>query len=119
MLSSTDDRPRGYRAIPAAFIIGLLLGTMAHDVIRPASAQIANPYQQRADTNQGLDQMNARLGELLTLLRTGTLKVRVVETDKTSSAARPSSERSEPAPLPPVSPARAPVVVPGSGNPAR
>jgi hypothetical protein len=119
--AGVEDRHigRGYRAAIAAFVIGLLVGSVASDMIRPAFAQVANPTQQRLETNQNLDQLNAKVAELLTVLRTGTLKVRVVETDKTGSAAKSPSDRSEPAASPSTGFSRGPVVSPGTAAPAR
>ncbi len=108
-----------YGPLLVALIIGLVIGSTARDAIRVASAQVPNPYQQRLETNQGLEQLNASVAEVLTVLRSGTLKVRVVETDKTGSATRSSREQSEPAPLPPPNPSRGPVVSPGTARPAR
>lgn len=72
----------------AAFIVGLVLGLAARQLVTTAYAQVMDPGQQRMETNQGIAQLNAQLGEVLSLLRTGTLKVRAAETDKTSGTAR-------------------------------
>jgi hypothetical protein len=75
-----------YRTVATAFAIGLAVGVMAREFTRPAHAQIPDPAQQRLDMNQGIAQLNGQVAELLTVLRTGTLKVRVMETDKTGGA---------------------------------
>ncbi|MBI4580995.1 MAG: hypothetical protein HY718_14910 [Planctomycetes bacterium] len=75
---------RHYRTA-LTFALGLIVGAAAGDWRRPAQAQIPNAGQQRLEANQGIQQLNATMSEVLTVLRTGTLKVRVVETDKSPS----------------------------------
>jgi len=75
---------RRYRTAVAAFLAGLAVGILARAPEQPAYAQIPDPAQQRVDMNAGITQLNAQATEILNLLRTGTLKVRVIETDKTS-----------------------------------
>ena len=92
--ASSQDRGRYYRTALICFGLGAVVGTLAGDFLRPVYGQMANPIQQRQDTNTSLQQLNTTMGEVLNVLRTGTLKVRVVETDKSGgSGSRSASDR--------------------------
>lgn len=96
MHSPETTNRRGYRTAVAAFAVGMVVGGLLRDATRPAQAQMMpNGWQQRVETNQGLDRLNDRMGDVLALLKSGTLQVRVVETDKTRTAAgsRGATER--------------------------
>jgi len=80
------QRSGGYRTAFAAFVVGLVLGFAVREISPSAHAQPFNPAAQRMDIGQGIAQLNAKTAEVLAVLRTGTLKVRVVETDKSSGA---------------------------------
>ncbi len=82
---------RRYRTALVTFMIGLALGLMARELAISAYAQVMDPGQQRNEMNQGISQLNAKMSEMLTVLRTGTLKVRVVGTDKTGGTAPTAS----------------------------
>lgn len=79
---------RSYRTAGVMFAIGLALGLAARDLAVSAHAQVMNPAQQRVEANEGISQMNAKMAEMLNILRTGTLKVRVVGSDKTPASAQ-------------------------------
>jgi hypothetical protein len=83
MENTAHGRGRHYRTALVMFVIGLGLGLMARELAISAYAQVMDPGQQRNEMNQGISQLNAKMSEMLTVLRTGTLKVRVVGTDKT------------------------------------
>lgn len=98
MESYAPAQSRHYRTALATFVVGLALGLMARGLAVSAYAQIMDPGQQRNETNQGISQLNAKMAEMLTILRTGTLKVRVVGTDKTGGTAPPVSFPPGPSP---------------------
>lgn len=85
--SALGHGPR-YRTAVATFIIGLALGLMARELAVSAYAQVMDPGQQRNEMNQGIAQLNAKMTEMVGILRTGTLKVRVVGSDKTTGSAQ-------------------------------
>lgn len=105
---------RRYRTVLAGFVFGLALGLIARELVGTAYAQVMDPGQQRLETNQGIAQLNAKVDEILGLLRTGTLKVRMVQTDKTDGTApiRPGSTG-------PVLETRSPATPSQAGDPAR
>ncbi|HOA72612.1 MAG TPA: hypothetical protein PL151_16160 [Phycisphaerae bacterium] len=80
---------RGYRTIVAAFALGLICGLSARGLNRSAYADLPSPANQRLEMNEGIARLNGQVAEILSLLRSGTLKVRVVETDKTSGTLSP------------------------------
>lgn len=100
METATCKRPwLYYRTAMVFFVLGALAGAFAGDFLRSAYAQIPNAAQQRQDMNSGMQQLNGTMSEVLSVLRTGTLKVRLVETDKTSgSGSRSSGDRGAGAP---------------------
>lgn len=73
-----------YRTALICFTLGVLAGILADDLLRSTYAQIPNAGQQRQEINVGMQQLNGTMSEVLTVLRTGTLKVRIIETDKTT-----------------------------------
>lgn len=108
---------RHYRTAVAAFVIGLALGLTVRQLVGTAYAQVMDPGQQRIETNQGIAQLNAKMAEMLAVLRTGTLKVRLVETDKTSwSAPSAPSETGSPRSSPGTN---VPLAAPGTGESTR
>ncbi len=71
-----------YRTGVATFAVGVLVGMLASERIRPAEAQIPDPGSQRAEIRRETQRTNDLLAEILGVLRRDTLKVRVIETDK-------------------------------------
>lgn len=83
-----SSRPRHYRTALICFVAGWLGASLAKEVFSPAMAQIPDAGAQRLQLQQSMDQSNARLGEIVDLLRHGTLQVRIVETDKGQGTTR-------------------------------
>lgn len=88
MESSAHSHRPSYRTAVVAFVVGLGLGFAVRELGVSAYAQVMDPGQQRIETNQGISQLNAKMAEMLTVLRTGTLKVKVVGSDKTTGSAQ-------------------------------
>jgi gas vesicle protein len=108
LASGNDNRARFYRTALIGFGLGAMVGALAGDLLRPACGQTANPIQQRQEMNTSLQQLNTTMNEVLSVLRTSTLKVRIVETDKSpGSGSRSASDRgsSTASPAPSHSPA--------------
>jgi hypothetical protein len=92
-------RSRGYRAFALVFVAGMAIGLTCGEILRlpHAEAQIPDAGKQRLISNEELQQTNQLLRELLRLLRTETLNVKVVEDGKTG----PGKSRPLPPPPPP------------------
>jgi hypothetical protein len=63
--------------------VGFMMGLLADSLRAPAYAQIPDPAMQRHQTAHEQQQTNRLLGDILGVLRSQTLQVRIVETDKT------------------------------------
>jgi hypothetical protein len=72
------------------FACGLIVGSLltGRTGPTPAHAQIPDAGAQRVQAVQVGQETNRLLGELLHILRTDTLKVRIIDTDKTRVAPR-------------------------------
>ena len=86
---SSQSASRGgsrYRSKALFFAGGLLVGLLASEMIRSpqAVAQIPDAALQRKKTAQQTAETNLLLREMVKILRTETLKVRVVEADKST-----------------------------------
>ena len=87
---------RRYWIVALMFLVGVLVG-MSLDRIHPAAyAQIPDAGLQRNQLQKEMEALNTRVGELLSLLRTQTFKVRIVQGDETpgSRSAPKSSSQS-------------------------
>ncbi len=91
-------RSRHYRTALICFVAGWLAANLAQEVFSPAVAQVPDAGAQRLQLQLSLDQTSARLGEILDVLRRGTLQVRVVEADKGQGAARTAPGQTQAAP---------------------
>lgn len=110
----TSRAAAGYRTAVAAFVAGLLVGLAVDRMTEQAEAQVLpNAAQQRVDLREGISQLSGQVGELADLLRNGTFKVRVIETDKKSGASGAGRAADPPRPTPgavrPVLPPAGPV----------
>jgi len=84
--SQSTRLPRArYGTIGFVFFLGLVMGMLADGLRTPAYAQIPDPAKQRHDTARELRQTNQLLSDILGVLRSQTLKVRIMETDKSQS----------------------------------
>lgn len=92
--TSTERRSR---ALPWVFLAGLMAGLLLAELLRPAAsvAQIPDAAAQRQTVAAQSQRTNQLLGEILGVLKTGTLKVQVVEKGKASGS------RTTPPPPPP------------------
>jgi hypothetical protein len=79
----------GSKKIWAAMIIGLVLGWLSvvgwvrsPSLLPTATAQIPDPGAQRDVMHKDLVELNRKMDELLTLLRSGQLKVTCLDADK-------------------------------------
>jgi len=80
----------GYGTCALVFACGVAAGAMlfGRPGPAPAHAQIPDPGAQRVHAVQVGQETNRLLRELLHILRTDTLKVRIIDTDKTRVAPR-------------------------------
>jgi hypothetical protein len=89
----SQERPlsrAGYRTCALVFACGVVAGSLLVGRSGPASAhaQIPDPGAQRVQAVQVGQETNRLLRELLYILRNDTLKVRIIDTDKTRVAPR-------------------------------
>jgi len=85
MSSSTLSAPRrSHGAYVLVFVVGLVVGLLAGEFVRSprAQAQIPDAALQRQQTQQQVAETNRLLKEVVDVLRTETLKVRIVEPGK-------------------------------------
>jgi len=80
----------GYGTYALVFACGVATGSLllGRSGPTPAHAQIPDPGAQRVQAVQVGRETNRLLGELLHILRNDTLKVRIIDTDKTRVAPR-------------------------------
>ena len=80
------------------FVCGAVIGLLGGELARlpRAEGQIPDPAIQRIQAVKQAEETNRLLREMLTTLKTGTLKVQVVETSKATRTSAP------PPPPPPV-----------------
>jgi len=85
--SNSSTRGWGYRTLLLVFAGGVLAGLVAGEWIAlpSAHAQIPDSGLQRMQTQKLAAETNRLLTEVVSVLRDGTLKVVVVEPDKSSS----------------------------------
>ncbi len=83
-LHNTTRSGSGYRSKALLFAGGLLVGLLAGQALHPprAEAQIPDAGLQRRKSTEQAAETNRLLMEIVKVLRTETLKVRVVEPDK-------------------------------------
>ena len=80
----------GYGTCALVFAAGVAVGSLllGRPGPTPARAQIPDPGAQRVQAVQVGQETNRLLSELLHILRNDTLKVRIIDTDKTRVAPR-------------------------------
>lgn len=84
--SREAGRGRRYWAAALVFLAGVLVG-VSLDLIHPAAhAQIPDAGMQRNQLQKEIEALNGRMGEVLSLLRTQTFKVRIVQDDESSGS---------------------------------
>lgn len=95
--TSESTHGMSYRTKALIFAGGLVVGLLAGEFVRlpKAQAQIPDPAAQRMAAQKASSQTNLLLKEMIKVLRTETLKVEVVGSDKPkrSRTIRPSSKR--------------------------
>ena len=95
----TAQSPRGnrghYGTLTFMFLVGLIIGLLTDEFRTPAYAQIPDPAKQRTQTATEVKKTNELLAEILGTLQNQTLKVRIVETDKSQGerVRKPTLER--------------------------
>ncbi|MBN1347655.1 MAG: hypothetical protein JXQ73_33520 [Phycisphaerae bacterium] len=100
MASSPVDRNGFSRfGIVLVFVVGAVFGLLSGELARlpRAEAQIPDPAIQRNQSVKLAEETNRLLRDMLSTLRTGTLKVQVVETVK-------ATRTTPPPPAPPARP---------------
>ena len=97
----TPGHKRGFWIVLIVFLIGVLTG-MSLNLLHPSAyAQIPDAGMQRNQLQKEMEALNARVGDVLTLLRTQTFKVRIVQEDEGAGAKpaqKPASSQEKPRP---------------------